>query len=434
MKTNSLRKIALCAMITTAAYANAQWNPLWYPGGFTPGANGDSYPIIPDATPWALGGNMLPFQVNVNGHNNYSAGTCDGNTPFALKSNGTECIFMSTAQEIGIGANHQPLPGCVLDIRGNIWNNQSNLRIYGNADGDIESTSHMKLYHGLGRTFELRQGGPGSSNLRMSVDAVGLVKVYHKLDVGANMFVGTGARVGVDGQTSPGVVVIGNNGHQALHVANSAGASRFRFWVNAGGNDDSKCHIAGSTQIGFHLAPGGLVDNNTRLNVDAYGGTLNGVKVTTNNNNMTAFFTDNNNARTFEVKGDGRTHIGSGRPHATGVAATAMLSVDGMVLARDVRVAIAQGTHWADYVFEADFKRTSLQEVKEFVARNKHLPGIPSEAEVKDQGLDVVDMNIRLLQKIEELYLHSIDMNERLDMIAKENAELKATVTQLLTK
>ncbi len=382
--------------------------------------------------PWVMGGNTPPFGVPYTAN---QIGTCN-NTPFILKANNLNSVFIQPTGDIGINTS---TPGSVLDITSRTIGNQSNFKIFGDLNGDVESSTDMRLHYNTNFRFEINQGTSTSPVPRLSIDATGVAMIYNKLDVGANMVPGTGARLGVDGKTSTGVLVVadaGNsgNGNMALAVANSAGAARLRLWVNSGGGDDTKMHIAGCTQIGFYQSPGNLLDNATRLNIDGLGG-MNGVKVSTNNDGIKAFYIDNNNYPTtspFIVYGNGRTQIGPNYPDPSGVAANAMLSVNGMILAKDIRVAIAQTTHWKfpDYVFEKNYKLMPLKEVEEYVVKNKHLPGVPSEAEVLKDGLSLTEINIKLLQKVEELYLHSIELkkqNDKLEArIEKLSSEIKA--------
>lgn len=89
------------------------------------------------------------------------------------------------------------------------------------------------------------------------------------------------------------------------------------------------------------------------------------------------------------------------------------LAVEGTIGAR--RMKIMQGS-WADFVFHPDYQLPALSEVECFIKENKHLPEIPSEKDVERDGVDVGDMNKKLLQKIEELTLYIIELkkeNER---------------------
>jgi hypothetical protein len=61
-------------------------------------------------------------------------------------------------------------------------------------------------------------------------------------------------------------------------------------------------------------------------------------------------------------------------------------------------------------------------------SKQKSIPGIPSEAEVKAEGIEVGDMNAKLLKKIEELTLYLIQQNKKMSAIEKDNIELKKAV------
>ena len=71
-------------------------------------------------------------------------------------------------------------------------------------------------------------------------------------------------------------------------------------------------------------------------------------------------------------------------------------------------------TGWPDYVFKPGYKLKSLSEVESYVKENSHLPGVPSAAEV-EKSLDLAKMNAALLEKIEELYLHSIEQEKEIE-------------------
>jgi len=66
--------------------------------------------------------------------------------------------------------------------------------------------------------------------------------------------------------------------------------------------------------------------------------------------------------------------------------------------------------------------------VKQFIQQHQHLPGIPSEAEVKKDGLDLGEMNKQLLQKIEELTLYVIQLKQENDAQQEMINELKTII------
>lgn len=78
----------------------------------------------------------------------------------------------------------------------------------------------------------------------------------------------------------------------------------------------------------------------------------------------------------------------------------------------------------ADYVFDPAYNLQDLSEVENYVKENKHLPGIPSAAEMAENGMSVAQMSNLLLEKIEELTLHMIELQ-------KENNALKSRIESL---
>ncbi len=61
----------------------------------------------------------------------------------------------------------------------------------------------------------------------------------------------------------------------------------------------------------------------------------------------------------------------------------------------------------------------TLQEIKEYIRINNHLPNIPTEKEVRENGIDVMEIQGKLLAKIEELTLHMIAQDERIKSLEK---------------
>ena len=91
----------------------------------------------------------------------------------------------------------------------------------------------------------------------------------------------------------------------------------------------------------------------------------------------------------------------------------------------------------ADFVFAPDYKLPKLEAVEEHIKEKQHLPEIPSAAEIEEKGVDVAEMNMKLLQKIEELTLYVIDQNKRLseqnEQIVNQNERI-STLEKALKK
>ena len=86
-----------------------------------------------------------------------------------------------------------------------------------------------------------------------------------------------------------------------------------------------------------------------------------------------------------------------------------------------------------DYVFEPDYRLLSLEEVQAYIEQHKHLPEVPSAKEMKKNGVDVGEMEMVLLKKIEELTLYVIDLKQENKSIKAENDELKKLILERLS-
>lgn len=122
----------------------------------------------------------------------------------------------------------------------------------------------------------------------------------------------------------------------------------------------------------------------------------------------------------------------TGNVKASGSLTAASATINGTVTAD--RVVLNVGS-FPDYVFADDYKLMSLKEVSAYIKTHKHLPNVPSEAEVVAKGMSVGQINTVLMEKIEELTLHTINQEEKMerqqatiDMLIKELTELKAAV------
>lgn len=87
------------------------------------------------------------------------------------------------------------------------------------------------------------------------------------------------------------------------------------------------------------------------------------------------------------------------------------------ILAERVRVAVPNSAKWADYVFDKKYVLMPLSEVEQYVNRYHHLPNILSAEEMAAGGMDVMEMNAKLLEKVEELTLYAIDANKRIETL-----------------
>lgn len=92
------------------------------------------------------------------------------------------------------------------------------------------------------------------------------------------------------------------------------------------------------------------------------------------------------------------------------------LAVNGTIGAKEVKVEITSSA-WSDFVFEDNYHLTPIKEVEKFIDENNHLPDIPTAEEVAENGVNLAEMDSKLLQKIEELTLYIIEQNKEIEKL-----------------
>jgi len=127
----------------------------------------------------------------------------------------------------------------------------------------------------------------------------------------------------------------------------------------------------------------------------------------------------------MQINSDGKVIIGSNTGAITSPGNYKLYVGDG-ILSEKFKAAIKTTGQWSDYVFEDTYKLKPLEEVEAFIKINKHLPDIPSaEQLVKDGGIEMGEMMAKQMAKIEELTLYLIEMKKEIELLKKENNQLK---------
>ena len=123
------------------------------------------------------------------------------------------------------------------------------------------------------------------------------------------------------------------------------------------------------------------------------------------------------------INGSGDVGIGTSYTHGF------KLGVDGAVAALEVK--IATYGNWPDYVFNDTYNLPTLKEVESHIKEKGHLKNIPSAEEIKKDGFFLGDMNSKLLQKIEELTLYTIEQEKRIEAQNNELQSQKEKIEKL---
>jgi len=106
------------------------------------------------------------------------------------------------------------------------------------------------------------------------------------------------------------------------------------------------------------------------------------------------------------------------------------LDVNGTIRAKEIIVA----SDWADFVFEDDYELMPLAQVHSYIQENKRLPGMPSAEEVQEQGVSLGEMQTVMLQKMEEMTLHMITLQNENQKLKVANAEQLHANAELLKR
>jgi hypothetical protein len=100
------------------------------------------------------------------------------------------------------------------------------------------------------------------------------------------------------------------------------------------------------------------------------------------------------------------------------------LDVIGTIRSREVKVDM----NGADFVFEEKYLLMPLSELETYIKKNKHLPEIATAKEMQEQGSNLGDLNTKLLQKIEELTLYTIEQNKKIITLEKKMEKMESAL------
>jgi len=284
------------------------------------------------------------------------------NPAFYVAPKGTEVFRITESGNVGIGTTN---PDANLTIGG------SDLVTY-----------NLKLKDQAGRAIELISPTIGSP-----VGKLKITNTNSSLQLGVRDFPETIHIKGTDGNVGIGTT-----------------------------NPDATLTIGGSDLVTYNLKLKDQAGRAIELISPTIGSPVGKLKITNTNSSLQLGVRDF--PETMHIKGtDGNVGIGTTNPEAK-------LHVAGNIYSTEVKVAVAAGTG-PDYVFEPDYDLRTLQETKDYIEENKHLPEVPSAKEMETNGVQLGEMNMLLLKKIEEMTLHQIELLERLEKAEKEIAYLQ---------
>ncbi len=122
----------------------------------------------------------------------------------------------------------------------------------------------------------------------------------------------------------------------------------------------------------------------------------------------------------MSVNSEGVLHLGTSLNRNQSASNGYLLYVEKGIRTERVKVDVAGKAGWADYVFDEDYPLMSLEDLEAFIEKENHLPGVPSTDVVLKEGMDLAKNDRILLEKIEELSLHIIALNKRIEELEKK--------------
>lgn len=125
-----------------------------------------------------------------------------------------------------------------------------------------------------------------------------------------------------------------------------------------------------------------------------------------------------NSVQRITVKNNGQVLFGAQAIKPNHAHANSNFQFDGKIGCKEL--VVVDPTKWADFVFDKSYQLMPLKDVENYYLLHKHLPSVPSEKEVKENGINTAEMDAILLQKIEELTLYIVEQQKQIEALKQQ--------------
>ena len=332
----------------------------------------------------------ISFHEGAESNSKWSLGVKDNDDAFAISHGLTldaepRFIISDVTGNIGIGTSN---PSSKLHIKGNPGEQQlGQIHITGNGESG-PGDAYISFHEGVESNSKWALGVKDNDNA---------FAISHGLTMDAE------PRFAISDVT--GYVGVGTVNPQAnLHISSgTSGDSKFIIEADSYNDDE------GDNPMLEFRQDGGAVGAYFGFDTNNFGNNILGI-------GTRYLGSDSWNTMTINTQ-TGNVGIGKLTP-------TAKLHVDGNIISEEIKV---ENVEPADFVFEPNYNLMPLAETEAYIKANRHLPEVPSAAEMKANGLELGKMNMLLLQKIEEITLHMIEQQKEIQTLKNEMILLKST-------
>ncbi len=311
--------------------------------------------------------------------------------PFIFQLNATERMRIinsgTSAGNVGIGTVNPTARLDVVSLNSGAIIRASGTAAPGNISMEVSNGGVLGVFESVIATpNQIRVGSRGANNFSLISNNVDRLTILN-----SNGFIGIGAPA-----PQMNLEVVGNSSTsvgQITRNTSATGYSTFRLYNNLNSNVRAlEMDYSGSTYAGS-LVTGGPTGESASISTTGA---------------FPLVFGTSNTARMIITSG-GNIGIGTNDPKSYKLAVAGNMVTEDMV--------IKLQANWPDYVFEPQYKLSSLPQLEKFIYANKHLPNVPTAKEVRENGYSVGELDVTLLKKVEELTLYIIEQQKQIDAL-----------------